>query len=350
MQKVLLASFLFYAFTLQASEIEPPNGVLTLDEMVNIFRSPFRRKMQDLSESYIIRNSTSAVEYQTAKDTTCFHRTFSSGSALVRALVGHETKDNYLREHIIYDDCYQPRSLIEEITSQGKNLTPASLRQISRGERTFSLSSDVNDLLYRIGNSDGENILTLNIKAENNGNWRAVFAIVSQPVVIYKFDQTIVANRRERRWSWAFPAADIQYARPGSKWRYSYSQSPTLQIIQVLDSTTDDIISTRYMSQSTNISQNDFQTAFQQEISLASKKEGFGRLAIARQMVEYHIMSFPSTSFVGTVGQNQRILNELRLANIRLLSNIEINLVQQFIQSLILALEKGLLSVEDRRP
>jgi hypothetical protein len=83
---------------------------------------------------------------------------------------------------------------------------------------------------------------------------------------------------------------------------------------------------------------------------LASKSEGFGRLALARQMIEYHISFFPKTDFIGTVGQNQRILNELRLANIRLLSNIEINLVQQLIQSLILALEKGLLSIEDRRP
>ena len=57
---------------------------------------------------------------------------------------------------------------------------------------------------------------------------------------------------------------------------------------------------------------------------------------------------FPTTEVTSSSGSNQRLLNELRIANSRLLNGTELNLVRILIQQYIQAVEKG--EFVDNRP
>ncbi len=68
-------------------------------------------------------------------------------------------------------------------------------------------------------------------------------------------------------------------------------------------------------------------------------------------MILQHLMKgLPSTEFVSSAGQNSRLLDELRITYTRLLNSLELNLVRQFVQELIAAVENGLLQITDNRP
>jgi hypothetical protein len=342
----LLLGWILLAVPSLFASVEPPPGILDLHETSDIFRTQFRRKLQEMSESFIVRASPQAIVYQASKETICAQSAFSAGQSLVRINLQRKSTPTTWTDLISYEDCSQKRLLVEEMTVTNQDPAPElDVREILRGERDFSLPANASGYFYRMSNLEGTTILSITVNRTQNG-WRASYAIMSQPVVNYTFQEKKTGTNLERTWMWHFPEVFLTT----SNFRYRFPISPIAQVKNIYDTNGEMLQQTQYIVDAAITSQQALQTYLQEKLSFADdKKFDYGRLSLARTFVGYHLQAFPSTSFVGSVGQNQRLLNELRLANIRLLGNSEINLVQQLMQSLILAIEKGLLNVDDRR-
>lgn len=98
-----------------------------------------------------------------------------------------------------------------------------------------------------------------------------------------------------------------------------------------------------YDSDQRLISINKFLTAYSSAVQATT-------MNFASTTVQYWLKKLPATEFVSSTGQNSRLLDELRLTYTRLLNNIELNLVRQYIQELVSAVENGLLQITDNRP
>jgi hypothetical protein len=73
-----------------------------------------------------------------------------------------------------------------------------------------------------------------------------------------------------------------------------------------------------------------------------------GTIARLQSILNYHTYYFPTTEVLKSGAQSQKLLEDLRIAQSRLLTNTEINLVKNLIQDLIIATESGLIT--DNRP
>jgi hypothetical protein len=337
---------LYLSSTSFAEEVDYPSGVLQIEEMIEGFRAVFRRKMEELSENYIIRHSgdtqSGVFRFQSNKPATCYGPSIDNQDE-VSKIVYHQEVQNLegglqrRRDNVQYWGCYRNIELAESVTTTGRNLSLRTLNQIRKAAHDFSLSDNIQEIHWRLFNMDQEEVASFRLMQVPGEEVRLYFFIKSAPLVTVN----ILIKDSEKRFVFEFPNTSFEYKRKYSRWSYRFSGSnpKIFEACQIEEQAPSYLNSKRQF-----ISQVEFQQAMTD--NLIGKD---ARLKIIEQFFRYHIYGFPSTAVAVSLGNNQRILNELRLANIRLLSSTDLNLVQNLIQSYIDLIEKGEIKVDDQR-
>lgn len=323
-----------------------PPGVLDIEEMVEGFRAVFRRKMEELSESFIVRHSgdqkNGAFRFQSNQPAKCYGPPIQNQDEVSKIIYRQEIKKlengvERLHDNVQYWGCNRNVEMIEQVTILGKNLELRNLTQIRKAARSFALSDDIQEIHWRMLNQDQEEITSVRILHAPKQETRIYFQVAGALLATLNF----IYKESEKRFIFDFPNLNFTYKRKYSKWRYnSTSNQPnTYEARQTPNNPANYLNARREF-----ISQQDFQQA------MTDKLIGqHSRLKIIEQIFKYHLYGFPQTAISVNLGNNQRVLNELRLANIRLLSSTDLNLVQNLIQSYIESIEKGEIKIDDLR-
>jgi hypothetical protein len=240
---------------------------------------------------------------------------------------------------VIYQACGGFVTLVEYFHTTGDNLKESSINDVSLGKRNFDLEKNENMKIYALKNSEGVEIFRLEVSKLDDGKI-ATFYNLSQEFMKLRF-QDSQNEEEEKRVFYQFHPHHFKYK---YKTYFTIEQNPfvfnpfTMSVISRKDPFSPII----YLSSS---NQRVTKRTFLDYTSHRAVTKGVSLLA---SVLKFHIAWFPSTEVVRNVGAGQRFVTELRAMLTRLLNNTEINLVRNYIQKLIVDVEKGL--VIDKRP
>lgn len=320
--------------TVKAETIPLPSSVLGVNDIIEEFRGQLSTKFSDLGKNYITRIVDQSVSFLSANPYNCNGVTNNPNSVLTTLQYIYKKTDSELIEKSKYSGCNGEISLVEDVVTRGTNLSPLSFSDFIRGKRSFDLKDDENYRLYKVSNSDGEEVFKVLIQKFNNSKI-VQFFITGQKFLTMNYDFTPDSTRL----TITYYGFEANYVRKYSSWSMRMNFTPYTNTIYVSKKSGSQAI---YLdNDGKQISLLNFLNGFTNQIMNAPIKLLYGIFA-------YHNYYYPETQATQTGAQSQRMLEELRMAQNRLLTNTELNLVKLLLQDYINALEKGL--ILDNRP
>jgi len=313
----------------------PPAGIYLLDELVFEFRGELERKIKELSENYIAQEGNNTLIFTSHETVECAHSQISSGHPLAKLQYLFELKDESLIERGQYTDCFNAVTLKEITITKGSNLTPLTFEQFKKGQRPIGLKEGELQRQYILQNGEGIELFSLFTVKTSDGENTILSLLGNRFCNIRKIKQT----EREAYYITYYPYS-FTYSLPYQSWGVTREFSTYKNSIV----------------QRPNSSDFDYLGASNQRISRQSFQNTFSNMVLGgafnslKQFLSYHLYTMPSTDFTSAGTQNSRMLDELRMAYIQLLSNTSINLVQNLVKNYIDAIEKGQIRIDDRRP
>lgn len=324
-------------------ELPLPSSIPSLDGIIETFRAPLSQKIRELSENFIANETESSVTWRSHTTLDCAGNSVEAGLPVTR--INKSSKlltPTELYEEITYIDCYGEVNLKEIVITRGNNLVPASMNEILKGQRTFKLKSNETERDYRIVNTYSDEMVRINI-TQNQEKRTTTFYLGG--TLFMDFNQLFLQN--ETRHHYRFSGGSYSYRFRKNSWEITRSFTPWL--ISGVVSKVNGAISVRYYESSgVQAPLARFLTQF--NYGAIDNPHSPPPLARVKSMIGAHLKRFPETQIVASVGQNDQILNELRLAQIRLINNTEINLVKDLITEYLSAIETGTLKFIDNRP
>ncbi|MDB9786859.1 hypothetical protein OAB57_02025 [Bacteriovoracaceae bacterium] len=318
-----------------------PVGLNSVDEFVSQWRAPLSRKIRELSENYVARRNGNQIIFSSHKDTTCAYRKINAKSALARASfyskIENIGKLQKLTENTLYIGCWGNIELRELITTKGTKLKAITFDQFRKGYRTFELEDNETERYYKIQDGDSHEIFGLRIFRKKQ-NLHYIYSITGKnflridllrdkdlqfraEITGYSFALNYV-----KRWqSWHHNEHE-----PTQKWSIFYSETNPFQNIY-LD------------NERHRVSQKEFQLFVGEHLLEHPFK-------FLREMIGYHLLGYPKTSFTSSGVASSKFLDELRLAYVRLLGGTELALVKNQLRLHIELIEQGKIVIDDRRP
>ncbi len=336
MMKTFLLSLIFCSSLYAQEQIVPlPTSVPTLDDIVKEFRDTLTLKLDEIGKNFISTVNGKIISYSSGEPTRCNGQTTVEGQPLASVQYHADKKANELFEKTIYTGCNRSISLIEDMVTKGNDLKPIEYEDFIRGKRSFDLRSNEFYKHYRLSNSDNEEIFKVITEKNSNGKRSELYFLNAKFLTInyeYQKDQT--------RLTFKFEGYTGKYTRQYASWDFNVNFE--YLVTTVVSKKTDNIIQTSFFSgRMLRFSQKDFLSRV--ELYLFN-----GPIKSIRDILEYHNYYFPTTAVVKTVGQNERLLEELRIAYNRLQNNSEISLVKKQIQEYIDVVQLG--QLVDKRP
>ncbi len=330
--KFLIPLFFISFGVLHAENVPLPTSVTGVDDIVSEFRGVLVSKLVDLGKNYISTIKDESLVFTNSESLNCNGASYAPGERLSTIQYNHKKINNQLIEKVIYTGCNSEISLVEEVITTGENVLPLKFADIILGKRTIDLADKESSRLYKISNGDGDEIFCILIeKKENQKIINFMFAgqrFLSMNFE-YKPDQTRVVS--------TFYGYTATYIRKYSKWSTRSEFTPFTNT--VIARKGEMVI---YLDGSGNrLSQSSFINSFVQTIME-------GPIKTIGSIFDYHTYYFPKTEATKTGSQNQHLIEELRVAQNRLLTNTDIILVKNQLQEYINAAELG--QIIDNRP
>lgn len=293
---------------------EAPTYLVKEESILEEFRGQIRSKFEELSQNYIISRSAAGIVWSSSEKVDC--------AGITRAarypLASISMSKNGDSVSFIVKGC-NSLPLFKE-TFETQNAANFTLAEYLSGQIPSGKLAR-----YLLQDGKGQNVFEWHSK-----NSTSVFLFASQRFLdIYKEDS---------RW---------QYKAVGYSANYSNDGYNMGVVMDFDDSRLSVDWSDRevrlYNTDYQRISVNSFLTSYSHAVQSTT-------LNFVAGIVKYFIGALPSTEFVAAGGQNSRFLDEMRLTYTRLLNNLELNLVKQYIQEVIKAIESGLIKITDNRP
>lgn len=306
--------FIFWLLAANSFAADRPSFLIDERAILDEFRGQLRSKLEDLSRNYITQRSSESIYWTSSEALDC--------AGVSRA----------------------PRAPLASLSvRRGDNVVSFELRGCSGrmvlretfsaiNAQSFSLSEYLNGKIpggtltrYVLQDSIGANIL----------EWRekegiSVFTFINSRFLdIYK---------SATRWQYKAFGYSVSYKNEGNSFDVDMRFDPQ-QLTVEWGGNEVRIYDTEFR----RISVNTFLIGYSHTIQNVT-------LSIISGIVKSALTLLPSTEFVASGGQNSRLLDEMRLTYTRLLNNLELNLVRQYIQEIIKAIESGLLKITDNRP
>jgi len=333
MNKLLLLT-LFFSYTLRAETVPLPTSVLGVDDITQEVKGSFTTKISALGKNYITRVSNQAAIYTSHETVSCNGIISQPGEPLAKIQYASKQNNQEIIEKGTYSGCNGEVFLVEDVVSRGANLSPLPMKDFLEGKRTIDLKDNEVYRLYKLSNGEGEEIFKVLVERTQTGkSINYFFAEQKILSMIYEYKTS------STRLSITYYGYSVNYNFKRSKWRYNYNFTPYSNIVMASTSAEDSVI---YLGQNNNrLSLSAFIVAFNESVMKYT-------IAAIASIMEDHILFFPKTETTQTGAQSQRFLEELRIAQNRLLNNMELNLVKNLLQEYVNAAEKGL--IIDNRP
>lgn len=318
----------------KADTVPLPTSVLGVDDIVEEFRGSLTTKIAALGKNYITKVTNQSVTYSSNEAYSCNGFLNQPGEPLAKIEYSNKTDNKQLIEKTTYTGCNNDVTLVEDVITRGENLSPLPMKKVLEGKRTIDLQDNETYRLYKLSNVEGDVLFQVLLEKTLKGKAINYYFLGQQILsMIYEYQAT------STRLSITYFGYSIEYARKHAKWKYNYQFTPYLNVVLASTNKEDPII--YFDSNNNRLSLSGFITSFNEGIM----KYTISTLA---EIVQYHTMYFPKTATTQTGAQSQKFLEELRIAQNRLLNNIELNLVRNLLQDYVNAAEKGL--IIDNRP
>jgi hypothetical protein len=323
-----------------AAQVPLPRSLVTIDQLIDEFRGGLTTKVKDLSSNYIATTSPGNVVFTSSMETKCPYRPLKAGETLSRLSLSVDHKEGELTEVARYFACGGKLSLVEEVITRGRGLTPLPWGVFVKGKRSFALKKGEDFRLYRLRNSKQEELFKVIIQRMSQGTiLNATFYIREAKFLNIQY-QLNDSMSRAIFTSYGFK---VSYHLKHSSWEIDTTGRRGGITKLVVNAYAQPVGRVDYIHDSSLVSQG----SFQKYIQYAITRKSFEKIA---QFIKSHLHVFPSTSFRQTGLTNTRFLDELKLAHIRLVNNTEINLVKDLVQQYVQAIEEGTIKIDDRRP
>tara|TARA_R110000868_G_scaffold209490_4_gene459308 strand:+ start:1281 stop:2237 length:957 start_codon:yes stop_codon:yes gene_type:complete len=293
---------------------ETPSFLVKENAVLDEFRGQYRSKISELSQNYIVHKTPHVITWRSHKGLGCGGRWQAPKTVL--ASISMATTGRIFR--------------FELKGCNGRTLF------VETYEATDSESVSLDN--YLSGKIEMDNVIRYELKDESKNR---IFELRKMnDLSSFKFlDQKIMEiYKQDKQWQYKALGYEASYSNGGFGFNVSMlfpDQRITINWEQ------DDV---RIFDQDfARVPVNTFLTSYSHAVQNST-------LSFVASIMKGFMKSLPSTEFVSSGGQNSRFLDDMRLAYTRLLNNLELNLVKQFIQDLIKYLEDGLLKVTDNRP
>ncbi len=293
---------------------EKPSFLIEEGSVLDEFRAQYRSKLTELSQNYIVNQTSRAITWRSHQGIKCDNQWFSA-KTILSSISMSQSGQFYLFE---IRGCGSKPLFVEVFEVQdGANL---SLEDYIKGEvdlgliRSYELRDSLKNRLFRL--------------------------IKTNTVSSFSFLNNKFLEIYKQEMQWQYKALGYQASYNNNGFGFNVTMLFPDQRLSV-NWEEDDV---RIFDQDfTRIPVNSFLTSYSHAIQNST-------LSFMATMIRNFMKSLPSTEFVSSGGQNSRFLDDMRLAYTRLLNNLELNLVKQLIQDIIKYLEDGLLKVTDNRP
>ena len=330
----LLIVFIFYSLNIKAETIALPPSVSSIDDIISEFRNTFTTKIIDLGKNFIALQSDKTIIFTNSTSLKCNGDTIAAGEPVSSMQYNFKKTENELIEKSTYTGCRNQISLIEDIVTRGGKLEPLKYSDFVKGKRDFDLKDNENYRLYRLTNSDNEEIFKMVIEKSDKAKL-VEFYFIGQKFLRMNFDY----QSSSTRLTLTYYGYKGKYVRKYSTWEFDNTFDPYTNTVLVTKATFNQV---NYMDMYGGpLSQSDYISRFNMRVIS-------GPLAKVRSIVDYHNYYFPTTNVVQTGSINGHLKEELRLNINRLQNNTDINLVKIQLQEYMNAAEAGL--IIDNRP
>ncbi len=333
MKKILLILFITIG-NVHAENIPLPPSVAGIDDIVNDFRGTLTTKIIDLGKNFIGQLSDKTIVFKHNNVLNCHGDMIPQGEPVSSLQYNFKKTNNELVEKSIYTGCLGLISLVEDVVTRGGNLEPLKYSDFIKGKRNIDLDDQQNYRLYRISNSNNEEIFKILI--EKKDKIKLVdFYILGQRFLRYNYN----FSESETRLTISYSGYSAKYVQKYGSWEIDSNFNPITNAVIVTKGVVNQV---KYIDGTgAAISQNEFLSRFDNLVTSSS-------IARIRSIFNYHNYYFPTTKIIQTGTQNDHLKAELRVAFNRLQNNIELNLVKKQIQEYLDAAENGL--IIDNRP
>ncbi len=292
---------------------QAPSFLITEKAVVEEFRGALRSKLEELSQNYIYTQTPQAIVWFSTEAVDCNGDHYPAKTPLASLTLSKASQ--------IYrfdlKGCGSEAVLSEQFSTTAKS--QFNLNKYLAGEWP------ANTVRYHLRDGHGTSIFEW--KSSNNVS---SFIFLEQKFLdIYK---------ESNRWQYFVQGYAANYDHEGFSFGISL-KFDNFRVTVEWDDKNYRIFDNDYR----RIGINSFLTGYSHAIQTAT-------LTYVGNILKHLLNELPSTEFVSSGGQNSRFLDEMRLTFTRLLNNLELNLVRQFVQDVIKAIESGLLKITDNRP
>jgi hypothetical protein len=329
--KTLFFLILFIFMTGARAESVPlPSSVPGADEVVSEFRNQIMMKMVDLGKNYISTIRGNTLVFTNTDSMKCNDVKNEAGEHLASIQYTYSLRGKELLEQVSYTGCNSQISLVEDTITEGENLAPMDFKDIMKGKRPIELASSETKRIFKISNGEGEELFSVSAEKKENSQ-SVIFNILTQKFLEVNYQYSAETTRA----TLTFYGYEATYVRKHGRWGLKNRMDPfKLSVVSKKDG------SVNYFNNDGNL------------ISLSgfshNKSAMDSTIQTLEDIFEYHTYYFPKTESTKSGNQAQRLMEELRQAQTRLLANTDIALVKKLIQDLISSAELG--QIIDNRP
>jgi len=309
----LIVLLVLFMSTLRSEESRP-NFLIDERAILDEFRGQLRSKLEELSQNYIAYRSSDSIVWSSTEQVNCAGFTRQAREPLSAVVLNRGDKILVAE----WRGCSGKTILRETFIANQEiklSLKDYLLGQIPSGELKR----------YQLQDGQGQNVF----------DWRGVEGVATFTFVTAKF---LEIYKEEHRWQYRAQGYSVDYRNGDNSFSTGINFPPTHYTVE-WESGDVRILNSSYR----RVSVNSFLTAYTHMVQNLT-------LNMVSGIVKTILTGLPITEFVASGGQNSRLLDEMRLTYTRLLNNLELNLVRQYIQDLIKAIESGLLKITDNRP
>lgn len=315
-----------------AENIPLPASVPGPDELISEFRTQIVTKIVDLGKNYISTISKNTLVFTNSDAMKCNEANQEAGERLASIQYSFSLKDNQLLEQVTYSGCNSQISLVEDVITEGQNLSPLNFKDVIKGKRTVELKSNETKRIYRISNGEGDELFSV-LTEKGDNSQTMIFNILQQKFLAVNYRYSPDSTRAVL----SFFGYEAAYVRKHGRWQMKNKMEPfNVTVLAKKDG------GVNYFNNDGNlISLSSFVNTFNKTVMDST-------ISTLDDIFQYHTFYFPKTESTKSGNQSQRFIDELRLAQNRLLANTDISLVKILIQELINAAEIG--QIIDNRP
>lgn len=332
--KAFLILFLI-SQNLTAAPVQLPSSLLTIDTLIDQFRSPFQNKLNDFYKNFITRKNAGRTEFSSTSNVQCpLGETIAANSILTSYEYQTKFSEGQILQQASYFGCKGLLSLKETIVTKGEELKPVNWMDISGSRVIFKLALKETQRIYIIADGQQRELFKAVMNRTSSGEQTDLYVMNNKVLTM-----NLIQGDDKTQLNYNIYSYNLNYSQNGFNINSRLSQNYSFRVLAYKENNQVYFLSNANQP----ISLSDFQTSLNDTLLISSMNDmGY--------IIKSFILEFPKTDFVATGIKSSVVLDELRLSFVRLTNNTELSLVKILIQQYIEAIEKGTLVIQDNRP